>query len=214
MGFLKYSQNFLGEHPPLFENLSVIPLVHKCGSVCFIVFPLLSGILPLVLFSILPSTSPTLCVPLSQTETKLEVCDSSVLESLILFTAGSQWVNINPWLWPTVPLRPQCQQCRVSMCCNQGLYSDNKINTKSEQFKGRCTYYVIKFCPICDPPPFRLEWNAHPIPAGVELSHSIPAGMEWALHSGRNGMNTPFLQEWNDSIPFLLTLRAAGHSGS
>ena len=89
MGFLKYSQNFLGEHPPLFENLSVIPLVHKCGSVCFIVFPLLSGILPLVLFSILPSTSPTLCVPLSQTETKLEVCDSSVLESLILFTAGS-----------------------------------------------------------------------------------------------------------------------------
>ena len=115
----------------------------------------------------------------------------------------SQWVKINPWLWPTVPLRPQCQQCRVSMCCNQGLYSDNKINTKSEQFKGRCTYYVIKFCPICDPPPFRLEWNAHPIPAGVELSHSIPAGMEWALHSGRNGMNTPFLQEWNDSIPSL-----------
>ena len=48
---------------------------------------------------------------------------------------------------------------------------------------------------------FWLEWSVHFIPTGMEWSHSIPAGMEGALPSGRNRMTTPFLQKWNDSIP-------------
>ena len=33
---------------------------------------------------------------------------------------------------------------------------------------------------------FWLEWSVHFIPTGMEWSHSIPAGMEGALHSCRN----------------------------
>ena len=33
--------------------------------------------------------------------------------------------------------------------------------------------------------------------------HSIPAGMELSFHSCRNGVVIPFLQEWDESIPFL-----------
>ena len=43
---------------------------------------------------------------------------------------------------------------------------------------------------------FWMEWNGHSILAGMECNHSIPvvmealipAGMEWPIHSGRNGM--------------------------
>ena len=37
---------------------------------------------------------------------------------------------------------------------------------------------------------FRLEWNAHSIPAGMEWLLSIPVGMKWTLHSNHNGLNT------------------------
>ena len=34
-------------------------------------------------------------------------------------------------------------------------------------------------------------------------AHSIPAGMELSFHSCRSGVVIPFVQEWDDSIPFL-----------
>ena len=47
--------------------------------------------------------------------------------------------------------------------------------------------------------PFRPEWRAHSILAGMEWLHSIPAGVEWPFHSNKNGMTSPFWK--GHSIP-------------
>ena len=39
--------------------------------------------------------------------------------------------------------------------------------------------------------PFRPEWNGHSIPDRMEWLHSIPTGLEWALHSDRIGHSNP-----------------------